>query len=217
MFTLNPKLKADTYFICDLSISSLLLMNDANYIWLILVPRKPNLIEITDLSFAEQTEVLQEINSVAKILKEEFLADKLNIANLGNVVSQLHIHVIARKKTDATFPKPVWGNSPTKPYDDKEANDLIIKIKSLLINSDSDLSTLRKQLIYRSVHRGCKETDFLIGKFAEEKLDEIVDLKLFGNFLEEDDTKIYDWLLDKENTPEIYQNLVLQIKKFHKI
>ncbi len=134
MFTLHSQLKSDTHFICDLPLSSALLMNDANYLWLILVPRKPDLIELTDLSFTEQTQVLQEINSVAKILKKEFNAEKLNIAALGNVVSQLHIHVIGRKKNDATFPKPVWGNAPAKPYATKEAEALIQKLKSLLPN-----------------------------------------------------------------------------------
>jgi diadenosine tetraphosphate (Ap4A) HIT family hydrolase len=134
MFALHSQLKSDTHFICDLPLSSALLMNDANYLWLILVPRKPDLIELIDLSFAEQTQVLQEINSVAKILKKEFNAEKLNIAALGNVVSQLHIHVIGRKKNDATFPKPVWGNAPAKPYATKEAEALIQKLKSLLPN-----------------------------------------------------------------------------------
>ncbi len=134
MFALHSQLKSDTHFICDLPLSSALLMNDANYLWLILVPRKPDLIELTDLSFTEQTQVLQEINSVAKILKKEFNAEKLNIAALGNVVSQLHIHVIGRKKNDATFPKPVWGNAPAKPYATKEAEALIQKLKSLLPN-----------------------------------------------------------------------------------
>ncbi|MBU6140305.1 MAG: succinate dehydrogenase assembly factor 2 [Proteobacteria bacterium] len=76
---------------------------------------------------------------------------------------------------------------------------------------------LTKQLLYRSIHRGCKETDFLIGGFAQAKLSEIEDPELFGRFLEEDDLKIYDWILDKENTPEHYRNLVQQIREFHKI
>ncbi len=134
MFALHPQLKADTHFICDLPISSLLLMNDANYLWFILVPRKPDLIELTDLHFDEQTKVLGEINLVARILKKEFHFDKLNIGALGNVVSQLHIHVIGRKKNDATFPKPVWGNAPAKPYETKDAETLIKKLKSLLPN-----------------------------------------------------------------------------------
>lgn len=132
MFVLDSKLKSDTFFIADLKISQLLLMNDANYVWTILVPRKPNLTELVDLSFDEQSEVLREINLVSKILQKNFSAEKLNIAALGNVVSQLHIHVIARKKNDATFPKPVWGNAPAKPYAQKDAQDLIEKIQKFL-------------------------------------------------------------------------------------
>ena len=132
MFTLHPQLKADSFFVCDLKISSLLLMNDANYLWLVLVPRKPDLVELTDLSFEEQIEVLREINLLGEILKKNFAAEKLNIAALGNVVSQLHIHVIARKKNDVTFPKPVWGNAPAKPYEEKAAQKLIQEIKNLI-------------------------------------------------------------------------------------
>lgn len=220
MFTLNPQLERDTFFISDLKISRLLLMNDSNYPWLILVPREPDLIELTDLTFSDQTEVLREINLVGKILQENFGAEKLNIAALGNVVSQLHIHVIARKKNDATFPKPVWGNAVVKPYESEASQDLIEKIKSLLTTYYLPLTTydsLRKQLLYRSTHRGCKETDFLIGNFAQEKLAEISDLELFAKFLEEDDLKIYDWILGKVRAPEHYAALVREIQQFHKI
>ncbi len=132
MFILDSKLKADTLFICDLKLSHLLLMNDSNYPWLILVPKKPNLVEITDLSFEDQKILLAEINLIAKILKENFLADKLNIANLGNIVSQLHIHVIARFKNDIAFPKPVWGFKEAAPYSENDAINLTNKIKSLI-------------------------------------------------------------------------------------
>ena len=132
MFQLDEKLQADTFFIADLKMSRLLLMNDSNYPWLILVPKKPNLVEITDLIFDEQIVVLQEVNLIAEILKKSFNADKLNIANLGNVVKQLHIHIIARFKNDTTFPKPVWGNASAIPYQEKAAQDLIIKIRELL-------------------------------------------------------------------------------------
>jgi diadenosine tetraphosphate (Ap4A) HIT family hydrolase len=132
MFILNSQLQANSFFISDLKISRLLLMNDSNYPWLILVPRESDLIELTDLSLEDQIEVLREINLVGKILQENFGAEKLNIAALGNVVSQLHIHVIARKKNDATFPKPVWGNAVAKPYAEQDAQDFIKKIKSLL-------------------------------------------------------------------------------------
>lgn len=76
---------------------------------------------------------------------------------------------------------------------------------------------LTKQLLYRSIHRGCKETDFLIGEFAKEKLAEVSDLELFGRFLEEDDLKIYDWILGKVLIPEGYKNLINDIRQFHKI
>ncbi len=132
MFELDEKLQADTFFIKDLKMSRLLLMNDANYPWLILVPRKTNLVEITDLAFDEQVIVLQEVNLIAKILKKSFNADKLNIANLGNVVKQLHIHVIGRFKNDISFPKPVWGQVAVKPYEKGAAQDLIAKIQSFL-------------------------------------------------------------------------------------
>ncbi|OFW80473.1 MAG: hypothetical protein A2887_05050 [Alphaproteobacteria bacterium RIFCSPLOWO2_01_FULL_40_26] len=132
MFILDPKLELDTFFISDLKFSRLLLMNDVNYPWLILVPRKHDVIELIDLSFDEQIELLREINLVGKILQEHFFVEKLNIAALGNVVKQLHIHIIGRKKNDITFPKPVWGNAAIKPYAEKDAQEIILKIKSCL-------------------------------------------------------------------------------------
>ncbi len=76
---------------------------------------------------------------------------------------------------------------------------------------------LVKQLIYRSIHRGCKETDFLIGEFSKAKLNEINDLELFGKFLEEDDMLLYDWILGKVEVEKQYQEIVLKIRQFHKL
>jgi antitoxin CptB len=76
---------------------------------------------------------------------------------------------------------------------------------------------LTKQLLYRSIHRGCKETDFLVGEFAKKRINEIKDPQIFGKFLEEDDAKIYDWLLAKEEAPKQYEQLISEIKEFHKI
>lgn len=132
MFSLDSRLENDTLFIANLQLSRLLLMNDSNFMWLILVPQKENLTELTDLDFAEQTQLLKEINLAAEILKKNFPCDKLNIATLGNVVSQLHIHVIARRKDDAAFPKPVWGNSVFKLYEKERAEELVKKIRSLI-------------------------------------------------------------------------------------
>ncbi|MBM5783028.1 MAG: HIT domain-containing protein [Pelagibacterales bacterium] len=133
MFKLDSKLQADTFFITDLKLSSLLLMNNANYPWLILVPRQENVSELTDLSFEDQIEVLKEINLVCQILQNFFKPYKLNIANLGNVVRQLHIHLIARFENDLSFPKPVWG-SDSKFYEKSEAEKLINQIQSYLKN-----------------------------------------------------------------------------------
>ena len=129
MFSLDPQLKSDTHFIADLKISRLLLMNDSNYPWLILVPRKKDAVELIDLTFDEQIEVLREINLSAKMLQRHFSCHKINIAALGNVTRQLHIHIIARFKNDAAFPKPVWGFTPAKSYSEMAAMDLIKKIK----------------------------------------------------------------------------------------
>ncbi len=129
MFVLDPKLNSGSFVVCDLKISRLLLKNDSNYPWFILVPLEPNLVELSDLEFSKQTEVLKEINLLSKILKENFNVDKVNIGALGNMVRQLHIHVIGRFKNDASFPKPVWEAVPSKPYEEKVAQDLINNIK----------------------------------------------------------------------------------------
>jgi diadenosine tetraphosphate (Ap4A) HIT family hydrolase len=136
MFILDKKLQQDSFFIADLELCKVLLMNDANYPWLILVPRQNNLKEIIDLSFDDQIILLKEINFVAEIFKKEFEFDKLNIANLGNVVSQLHIHVIARKKNDVTFPKPVWGNAQALEYHGNHLTKTLEKIQKYFNNVD---------------------------------------------------------------------------------
>ena len=132
MFELDQKLQEDTHFIADLEISRLLLMKDSNYLWLILVPRVAGAIELIDLSLDQQKEILTEINLVGKILKESFLVEKLNIAAIGNVVRQLHIHIVGRFKNDASFPKPVWGTLPAKSYTKQDIEELVQKIQSLI-------------------------------------------------------------------------------------
>ena len=125
MFELDQILKQDTFFIKDLKLCKLLLMNNALYPWLILVPKKPDLTEIIDLSSDDQILLIEEIALISKIVKQLFKAEKLNIAALGNVVKQLHIHIIARYKNDKLFPKPVWSDN-ARQYYDKVQSDLII-------------------------------------------------------------------------------------------
>jgi diadenosine tetraphosphate (Ap4A) HIT family hydrolase len=116
-WSLDPQLARDTVTLGDLPLSRVLVMNDANYPWLILVPRRPALVEIIDLEDNEQVQLMAEIARTAQGLKVVTACDKLNIAAIGNVVAQLHIHVVARRRTDAAWPKPVWGHAPARAYE----------------------------------------------------------------------------------------------------
>ena len=124
-WSLHPQLAHDTVPIGDLALSRVLLMNDANYPWLILVPRRGGLTEIIDLEENEQVQLLGEIAAAARVLKSITECEKLNIAALGNVVAQLHVHVIARRHNDAAWPKPVWGAAPPAAYNPTVRDGLI--------------------------------------------------------------------------------------------
>jgi diadenosine tetraphosphate (Ap4A) HIT family hydrolase len=115
-WSLHPQLAADTVPVGDLPLSRVLLANDANYPWLILVPRQAGLIELIDLAQEAQVQLLGEIADAARALKSITECEKLNIAALGNQVPQLHVHVIARRHSDAAWPKPVWGAAPPTAY-----------------------------------------------------------------------------------------------------
>jgi diadenosine tetraphosphate (Ap4A) HIT family hydrolase len=129
MFALDPRLQSDTIDLGDWPLCKVLLMNDANYPWVILVPRRKGAVELLDLNEIEQQQLMKESMQLAQVLKKEFKADKLNIANLGNVVSQLHIHHIVRYKTDAAWPKPVWGAVPAKPYAGEPQQKIVSDLK----------------------------------------------------------------------------------------
>ena len=132
MFTLHPQLAQDTVAIGDLPLSRLLVHKDANYPWLLLVPRGTDLVEITDLDAAERTQLMTEIGTVSQALKGVTRCDKLNVAALGNMVPQLHVHVIARRRTDAAWPRPVWGAVPAISYRDDDLQILIRAIRRQL-------------------------------------------------------------------------------------
>jgi diadenosine tetraphosphate (Ap4A) HIT family hydrolase len=116
-WSLHPQLAADTHNVGDLLLSRVLIIKDANYPWVILVPRRAGVSEILDLAPAQQAELMGEIAGAGVALKEITACDKLNIAALGNVVPQLHIHIIARSKSDPAWPHPVWGRLKPSPYD----------------------------------------------------------------------------------------------------
>lgn len=131
-FKVAPQLVNDCHFIKDLTFTSLMLYDDARFLWFIMVPKKPMLEEIYDLEIEEQHALLSEMASLAKIIRSEFNAYKVNVASFGNIVRQLHIHMIGRYRQDDSWPKPVWCASTTKtPYHKKR----IEEIKAVINNS----------------------------------------------------------------------------------
>ena len=113
---LDPQLAADTHPVAQLPLSELRLMDDANHPWLILVPRVAGAVEWIDLDDAAQAGLTREIALASRALQSAFKPHKLNVAALGNMVPQLHVHVIARYRDDIAWPRPVWGTATAKPY-----------------------------------------------------------------------------------------------------
>lgn len=125
VFTLHPRLEADTIVIGELGLSLVLLMNDARFPWLILVPRRADLREMSDLTVDDQATLMGEINAASRVLQRLIHPHKLNVAAIGNVVAQLHIHIVARFEDDAAWPAPVWGHGLREPYDEDESSGFI--------------------------------------------------------------------------------------------
>lgn len=117
MFNLDSRLVADTVPIGRLTLACLLLMNDARYPWLILVPQRPQIREIFELDPADQAQLLAEIVLVSRFVSDSFPTDKINVAALGNVVAQLHVHIVGRRRDDPAWPRPVWGVGEAVRYD----------------------------------------------------------------------------------------------------
>jgi len=115
-FQLHPRLAADTSFIADWPLCRVLLMNDARYFWLVLVPRQDGLTGITDMTPEGRAQLMEEAARAGRIIKAAGAA-KLNLGALGNVVPPLHVHVVGRNPGDPAWPGPVWGHSPAVPYD----------------------------------------------------------------------------------------------------
>jgi diadenosine tetraphosphate (Ap4A) HIT family hydrolase len=129
---LDQQLASDTVPVGDLALSRVLLNEDANYPWLILVPRRAALREIIDLGTDDRARLMEEIAHTSEALKSITACDKLNIAALGNVVAQLHVHVIARFKTDAAWPNPVWGKAERRSYEPAERARLLAAMRAAL-------------------------------------------------------------------------------------
>ena len=116
LWSLHPQLAADAHGVGDLALSRVLIIKDSNYPWIILVPRRPGMTEILDLDPTEQAQLMGEITRAGAALKKITGCGKLNIAALGNVVPQLHVHVIARSRSDPAWPHPVWGKLKPRCY-----------------------------------------------------------------------------------------------------
>jgi diadenosine tetraphosphate (Ap4A) HIT family hydrolase len=124
VFALDPRLQHDTIILGSFPLSLLLLMNDSTYPWLILVPQRPGIREIHELAPRDRRQLLDESCHLAEAMAALFGPDKLNIAALGNVVPQLHLHHVARFRHDPAWPAPVWGKTPAVPYPPEQIEDL---------------------------------------------------------------------------------------------
>ncbi len=133
MFKLDPRLEQDTILMGEFALSKVLLMNDTRYPWVILVPRVTGLTEIFQLNDKQQHQLMLESNFVAEKLNNLVHADKMNIAALGNVVSQLHIHHVARFIDDESWPAPVWGKGQAVYYDDAGRKAVIQQLKRIFV------------------------------------------------------------------------------------
>lgn len=117
-FGLDPRLEADSLLLAQGPLSQLRLMRDAQFVWCLLVPRRAGLCELDELEWAEQQLLWQESNTLARVLKQAFAPDKLNVAAIGNLVPQLHLHHLVRHRTDPLWPRPVWGHWALEPIEE---------------------------------------------------------------------------------------------------
>ncbi|OOG45991.1 HIT family protein [Rhodanobacter sp. C01] len=134
-FILDPRLDADTRLITSLALCDVRLMNDVRFPWLVLVPRHAGLVEIADLPADEQTLLWQEVNCASAALRTVAPCDKLNLGALGNIVRQLHVHVIARCEGDPAWPGPVWGYGSAQPYLEASLTARLDALRQALANA----------------------------------------------------------------------------------
>jgi diadenosine tetraphosphate (Ap4A) HIT family hydrolase len=132
-FQLHPQLAKDCFVISDLDLCRLLLMNDKNYPWCILVPMRVGKKDLYELSSAEQIQFIKESSRLSTVMMQLFRGKKMNVAALGNMVPQLHIHHIVRNEGDACWPKPVWGQVAALPYAELEALEVMARIKAEML------------------------------------------------------------------------------------
>ena len=132
MFELDPRIERDSIYVTELELCQVRLQNDSRYPWLVLLPQIAGLTEVHELTEVQQTQLLKESSLVAKLLTKLTGCKKINVANLGNVVSQLHWHVVARFETDEAWPGPIWGVGSAIPYDEQKRAEFIDSFLELL-------------------------------------------------------------------------------------
>jgi len=131
-FVLHPRLAADSHLLCDWPLCRVMLMNDARYPWLILVPRRPEIIEVHELPACERGVLIEEIARASGALKARSEVAKVNVGALGNIVPQLHVHVVGRSPHDAAWPGPVWGSGERTPYAPDRLESLAQELRTQL-------------------------------------------------------------------------------------
>lgn len=144
MFTLHPQLQQDSLTLGHFQLSRLLLSRDANYPWCILVPARTDVTEIHHLAIEDRQQLLVESCQLSEAMVDLFTPDKMNIAVLGNIVPQLHMHHVARYRNDPAWPGPIWGALPSQPYKDTDLNARAKQIVDALIGEDFTPERLRK-------------------------------------------------------------------------
>lgn len=137
---LHPQLQADTHLVGHFPLSWLLLHKDARYPWCILVPKRPSVTEIFQLSPADQAALWQESSYLSRVLYQLFTPDKLNIAALGNMVPQLHLHHVVRYKQDAAWPKPIWGAAEAEDYSEAALTERLQRLRQALAEGGLSLT-----------------------------------------------------------------------------
>jgi len=131
VFEMDSRLLQDSLVLGVFPLCRLLLSKDANYPWFILVPKREGVSELFDMSQEDQAQLWKETTGLAEALKGEFAADKMNVATLGNVVSQMHMHVIVRRHGDAAWPAPVWGRVPAVEYGPGQVDAIRQRLRAL--------------------------------------------------------------------------------------
>ena len=138
MFTLHPQLAKDTLTVGHFALSQVLLAKDANYPWCILVPKRDDICEIHHLDEQDQMQLIKESSVLARVMEQVFTPDKMNVAAIGNRVSQLHVHHVARFKDDAVWPKPIWGALAALDYPAEQLSERLDTLRNALTNTVVD-------------------------------------------------------------------------------